>query len=1747
MGMKPVGFVPIFFAHKCHVGYCCVVSEKCLSLWRLNLSKHFNMKTISRFVCSTVAVLLCLFASAAVTNPQPVSDLLNRVGGQGTADRFVTVLDETLSATAGTEVFVISSSEGKPCIKGSTLSALTTGIGWYLNHYANVNVSWNNLNPDLTTINLPAPVGEETHETNAQYRHYLNYCTFSYSMSTWTWERWQQEIDWMALHGINAPLHIIGLEEVWRKMLIEDYGYSTAEANAFIAGPCFMAWFGMNNLEGHGGPNPDWWYARQAELGKKMTQRMNELGIEPVLPGFAGMVPTNFTRKTGIASVGQGGWVNGFTRPNILTPATDGFTGVAANYYKRLEEVMGTSAYYSMDPFHEGGGSTGGVDAKLAYSSIYECLAEAQPEAKWFIQQWQWAGGQWQSVANGVIPQGKLIVLDLYSDGKAGSQLNSYNGHETVYCMIPNFGARTGFFGRITTLIDSYFNNRSLSSLKGIAAVPEGIEQVPIIYDLCYEMPWMSTKPDAQKWVADYVKRRYGGVESPEAVAAWELLRTSALDCKTGLQGPHEAIMCAIPSLSINAVSAWGSSEIFYDVNSTYSAAYKLLEANLTGENYSYDLVDVSRQALTDYSKTLLAGIKEAHADGNTELFEMRRDAFLQLILDIDQLLNTNKDFMVGHWTERARAIADEAEGTTEADREWLELNNARTLITTWANTDGNLRDYSYRQWGGIMKDLYYDRWKRWFDNNMGNINAWQISRNWAMDASKRYPTTPIGNTAEVAATMLPKYLSPLTSQVDLQGTRYIQRLLVTDLKGQFFDRAKRGEVYAPDFNIAGTSISEIAIDLNRNTLFGDDEVFTAENAIIPADAAIGEYSVRIKLADGTQVTYTIAVTEEIIEPRTVSVATEDESKGTVSIDGTESLSITNTDFVKVRAHASARYDFDHWLDQNGNNLGNDNPMTYYGKESVTLTAYFAESKWGVPNLDMSDHQAIIDNKQWIPSFSLTQHGETEEIYSAPTMPEDHFIVVPSRIKAAPGGDFSISWNGNAGLSYLYLSAWADFDNDGTFETILATKGTKNAQNASMATGEVNIVIPFEAVKGTTHIRFRFDSAWNSEIAATGQPVAATAATNRMIYDFLLELNDSPVKPSTVTASVNDSSLGYLRTENMANIYVSGEDVIITAFPNQNARFVKFVDNHGRDLPSEWVDGNKASFKVYGDAHITAILEPSPLVVDGWEFNLGRNYDGSFRIESVATPGKSTLDLSNVQVRDIKPEVFSGRDDIFEITLPAVVLKTDGKVITDNTVVGSGATNQSVTPARTIKGNETWVLYLTGETGTETYNEWGTPLFANGTNATADDYSGGWSQFYLKKNGILVVKWDSAEENLFSDVPLSGKFTIRAEFNGSKSLTVTVTNSSGMTQTKTIANSSTMRDISQFVSCAPNGMTLNFLFTKPESDVKLGTLFVGTSWLENIHLAGPTENNVEINGVIYNKTGKKVVAYPEGRLRHPFYLLKNDKPVYADPLMEQLTRTYSEKAVSNAEVSNKYMSLWRFDGENLVHINSHLQLNANANEVTESGAQFSLSLVYGTGMPTLKLTSGSNTHTFDFEELKKITVTEFPTLVSHPFSVSIPNGVAAFYIDAVDINGVRLTACPTEAALPGGLPVIITESDVPVMLSYDQFYFDVFYGVAYSTYSRCVADRTVYVAEDSDFVRHEAGFIIPANTACIDADTVPTSIGDRFSIFSQMSIVEIESPETAPILYDTTGRRVDSNPSPGVYVTSEGEKIIIRK
>lgn len=231
---------------------------------------------------------LLLFLLACLCIPfslwsNPVDGLLERIC-PGASHKFIIQLQK-----GGNDFFELDQKGNKVVIRGNNYVNIATGLNWYLKYYAGIHLSWNGMTAQLPE-SLPKVDTPLRKETNLSLRYDFNYCTYSYTMAFWDWNRWEKEIDWMALHGINLPLTAVGQECVWKNMLAK-LGYTKEEINKFIAGPAFLAWWAMNNLEGWGGPNPDSWYTQQEALQKKILKRMREYGIEPVFPGYSGMVP----------------------------------------------------------------------------------------------------------------------------------------------------------------------------------------------------------------------------------------------------------------------------------------------------------------------------------------------------------------------------------------------------------------------------------------------------------------------------------------------------------------------------------------------------------------------------------------------------------------------------------------------------------------------------------------------------------------------------------------------------------------------------------------------------------------------------------------------------------------------------------------------------------------------------------------------------------------------------------------------------------------------------------------------------------------------------------------------------------------------------------------------------------------------------------------------------------------------------------------------------------------------------------------------------------------------------------------------------------------------------------------------------------------------------------------------------------------------------------------------------------------
>lgn len=530
----------------------------------------------------------------------------------------------------------------------------------------------------------------------------------------------------MALHGINLPLAVTGTECVWFNVL-KKLGYSRQEIDEFIAGPGFLAWWMMNNLEGWGGPNPDSWYARQEALQKKIVARMRELDIRPVFAGYAGMVPNNAREKLHLDVANPGTWC-GYRRPAFLQPTDPRFGEIADIYYKEMTRLFGKADYYSMDPFHEGG-NVQGVDLAASGKAIMEAMHRANPKAVWVAQAWQRCPHPAMIEA---LPKGDLLVLDLFSEslpqwGDPDSpwyREKGFSGHNWLWCMLLNYGGNVGLHGKMQHVVDGYFKARQSAfarSMTGVGMTPEGIENNPVMYELLWELPWHDTPFQVEEWLKQYVTSRYGEF-NPTLYQAWLTLAHSIYACPAAStqQGTHESIFCARPSDNAYQASSWSGMEDYYDPREVIRAAELFASVRTAFEgcpNYDYDLVDITRQATAEQGRLVYQVMQAARKAGEKQLFAQAGERFMQLLVQQDSLLATRPEFRLDTWVNRAAAI-----GQTPEEKAHY-VFNAKVQITTWGNRkaaeEGGLRDYAHKEWSGLLGTLYARRWRTYIGHTL--------------------------------------------------------------------------------------------------------------------------------------------------------------------------------------------------------------------------------------------------------------------------------------------------------------------------------------------------------------------------------------------------------------------------------------------------------------------------------------------------------------------------------------------------------------------------------------------------------------------------------------------------------------------------------------------------------------------------------------------------------------------------------------------------------------------------------------------------------------------------------------------------------------------------------------------------------------------------------------------------------------------------------------------------------------------
>ncbi|WP_405893379.1 alpha-N-acetylglucosaminidase [Streptomyces sp. NBC_00104] len=691
-----------------------------------------------------------------VFDTAPARSALNRLL-PGHAGQFRLSL---LDRSGTVDRFRVTGTTGRIQVQATTPATLLMGVHWYLKYVCGAHLAWNGSQLDLPS-RLPAPARPLERSTALPHRFALNDTNDGYTAPYADWPYWEHQIDLLAAHGCNEVLVVAGMEAVYHRLL-KDFGYSDEESRAWLPAPSHQPWWLLQNLSGYGGPLSPELIARRAALGRRITDRLRELGMSPVLPGYYGHVPKEFVERNGGDAhvVPQGIW-HGFERPDWLDPRTDSFARVAASFYGHVRDVFGEAAHFKMDLLHEGG-TAGDVPVPDAAQGVEKALQKARPGATWVILGWQ--ENPLPELLD-AIDRSKMLIVDGVSDRYASVTDRERDWGGTPYCFgtIPNFGGRTTIGARAHLWNDKFFawRDKAGSALAGTAFLPEATDRDPAAFELFSELAWTPRKLDRAAWFSSYADFRYGGRDD-SARRAWRALHDTAYQQQAVERSdPHDSLFCARPDLAANRAAEYAPRALTYDPGRFDAALAGLLGvAGGLRRNpaYRYDVVDVARQALAHRSRQYLPQLREAYRRKDLATFRALSTLWLRLMRLSDEVTGTNGAFLLGPWVNDARLLA-----TNDAERAEFE-RTAKVLITVWggrATSDtGDLHEYGNREWNGLMADFYVPRWQKWLDTledalatgtAPAAVDWFAFEEPWTRER-KDYPLRPVGDAYRAAA-----------------------------------------------------------------------------------------------------------------------------------------------------------------------------------------------------------------------------------------------------------------------------------------------------------------------------------------------------------------------------------------------------------------------------------------------------------------------------------------------------------------------------------------------------------------------------------------------------------------------------------------------------------------------------------------------------------------------------------------------------------------------------------------------------------------------------------------------------------------------------------------------------------------------------------------------------------------------------------------------------------------------------------
>ncbi|MBQ7543236.1 MAG: alpha-N-acetylglucosaminidase C-terminal domain-containing protein [Clostridia bacterium] len=608
------------------------------------------------------------------------------------ADRFVT---EPLTKKDGFDRYEIEAVGDNICLRGSSKSAVAAAYYRYLRDYCNMDLSPCG-NTEVYAAGEPIELAGKVEQfLTHKLRYAMDYEIYANDAYAWDLRRWEWELDYLAMQGVNLMYMPIGQEAVWYYGALK-LGVNREDAMGFLSSPCYFPLQLAGMIDSYL-PLTDTNYLKaQIELGKNILTRMREVGIEPILPAFSGHVPQyikGYFPKSSLYFVTP---YSQFPFTYRVNPDDPLFAALSRALREKQTEYFGTAEYYMADPFL-------GVSPRVRNDRLFAetgkaILAEIKKTNENAV--WVQHGCDKTALLVEDVPSDCTLILNADNNPQIASL-----GRPYISGIAFNTGAHTVLCGDALGVLEKSFSGDAAG-----LGVFSGCSFANPLFSACaYRRLTEDASADPLSQFVREAVRRWGSDEACLRDAAALLTKSCYAPDSPAL--PVGSIPATRPSTQIAHTAPGDTLAAYYENSDLCDALEKMLssEGDYT-DGYAFDVCDVARQMLSNYARRLYVAVMDGYQKRDGRLFETATNAFLRVMSDMDMLLATRLEFNLQH---RLTAAGARAEGKT--DRQNFEVGFLVSVTIFGPPKAPELYDLRWKEWSDLVGDYYAKRWHKLF------------------------------------------------------------------------------------------------------------------------------------------------------------------------------------------------------------------------------------------------------------------------------------------------------------------------------------------------------------------------------------------------------------------------------------------------------------------------------------------------------------------------------------------------------------------------------------------------------------------------------------------------------------------------------------------------------------------------------------------------------------------------------------------------------------------------------------------------------------------------------------------------------------------------------------------------------------------------------------------------------------------------------------------------------------------------